>query len=131
MRLNATEVDVSQFRLERVTLYSLNFHFGFFTVDNQSYCFAVEFWFDFHVLNRIMVQFDGNWSFFATVNDSWEFVGNTQAAARTLTLVFTYFYINSEHCFFSKKKIYPATGDPVASSIYPSSSRPQLEIRRI
>lgn len=72
-----------------------------FTVDNQSYCFAVEFWFSFHVLNRIMVQFDGNCSFFATVNDSWEFVCCTQAAARTFTLVFTYFCIDSEHCFFS------------------------------
>jgi len=101
LRLNANEVDVSQFWLERVTLYSLNLNFGFFTVDNQSYCFAVEFWFSFHVLNRIMVQFDGNCSFFATVNDSWEFVCCTQAAARTFTLVFTYFYIDSEHCFFS------------------------------
>lgn len=34
-RLSANEVDMSQFRLERVTLYRLNFDFGFFTVDDQ------------------------------------------------------------------------------------------------
>src|SRR5471032_1315724 len=73
-RLNANEVDVSQFWLERVTLYSLNFNFGFFTVDNQSNSFRVELRFNFHVLYRIMVQFDRNWSSRATVNDSWEFV---------------------------------------------------------
>ena len=91
------EVDVSQFWLERVTLNSLNFHFFFFTVNNDGQNFAVEFSFVLHVPYFVVIQFNSNWSSFATVNDSRELVCGTQAAARTLTLHVTYFCFDSEH----------------------------------
>ena len=77
-----------QFWLERMTLYSLYFHFGFFTIDNQVQNF-VKFWFSFLVDQDVVVQFDGNRFLVATINDSRELVCATQAAARTLTLLFT------------------------------------------
>lgn len=42
-----------------MTLYSLYFHFGFFTIDNQVQNF-VKFWFSFLVDQDVVVQFDGN-----------------------------------------------------------------------
>ena len=97
LRLRANEVDVSQFWLERVTLNSLNFHFFFFTANNDGQNFAVEFSFGLQVPHFVVIQFDRNWSSFATVNDSRELVSGTQAAARTLTLHVTYFCFDSEH----------------------------------
>lgn len=41
---------MSQFGLERVTLYSLNLDFSFFTVDRQDHHFTVETVFQFLVL---------------------------------------------------------------------------------
>ena len=76
---------MSQFWLERVTLNSLNFHFFFFTANNDGQNFAVEFSFGLQVPQFVVIQFDCNWSSFATVNDSRELVSGTQAAARTLT----------------------------------------------
>src|SRR5690606_1830564 len=97
LRLRANGVDVSQFWLERVTLNSLNFHFFFFTVNNDGQNFAVEFSFVLHVPYFVVIQFNSNGSSFATVNDSRELVCGTQAAARTLTLHVTYFCFDSEH----------------------------------
>jgi hypothetical protein len=74
LRLRANEVDVSQFWLERVTLNSLNFHFFFFTANNDGQNFAVEFSFGLQVPQFVVIQFDCNWSSFATVNDSRELV---------------------------------------------------------
>ena len=88
-RLSANEVDVGQFRLERVTLNSLNFNFFFFAIDNQGQNFAVELSFVLHVPQFVVVQFDSNRSSFATVDDCRELVSCAQAAARTLTLLFT------------------------------------------
>ena len=95
LRLRANEVDVGQLRLERVTLYSLSFNFNFFTVNNDGQNFAVEFSFSLHVHNCIVIQFDSNRGFCATVDDCRELVSGTQAAARTLTLLFTYFSVDS------------------------------------
>ena len=97
LRLRANEVDVSDFWLERVTLNSLNFHFFFFTANNDGQNFAVEFRFVLQVPHFVVIQFDCNWSSFATVNDSRELVSVTQAAARTLTLHVTYFCFDSKH----------------------------------
>ena len=80
-----------------MTLNSLNFHFFFFTANNDGQNFAVEFSFGLQVPQFVVIQFDCNWSSFATVNDSRELVSVTQAAARTLTLHVTYFCFDSEH----------------------------------
>lgn len=96
-RLRANEVDVSQFRLERVALNSLNFDFFFFAINNDGQNFAVKLSFVLHVPYFVVVQFDSNRSSFATVDDCRELVSCAQAAARTLTLLFTYFCVDSKH----------------------------------
>lgn len=96
-RLRANEVDVSQFRLERVALNSLNFDFFFFAINHDGQNFAVKLSFVLHVPNFVVVQFDSNRSSFATVDDCRELVSCAQAAARTLTLLFTYFCVDSKH----------------------------------
>ncbi|SUG32395.1 Uncharacterised protein [Salmonella enterica subsp. arizonae] len=109
-RLRADEVDVSQLRLESVTLHSLSFNFYFLTVNNEGQNFAIEFSFSLHVHNLVVVQFDSNRGFRAAVDDCRELVSGAQAAARTLTLLFTYFCVDSKHLNLSL--IIPATGDP-------------------
>ncbi|ROR07778.1 hypothetical protein EC836_106211 [Erwinia sp. JUb26] len=116
-RLSANEVDVVQFWLERVTLNSLHFNFDFFAICNQSQHFFVKTRLSLQVHYGVVVQFDSDSFFFATVNDSWEFVSYTQAAARTLTLLFTYIYIDSEHLKVSSVLV-PATGDPAAGGLF-------------
>lgn len=96
-RLRANEVDVSQFRLERVALNSLNFDFFFFAINNDGQNFAVKLSFVLHVPYFVVVQFDSNRSSCATVDDCRELVSCAQAAARTLTLLFTYFCVDSKH----------------------------------
>ncbi|SQI22786.1 Uncharacterised protein [Salmonella enterica subsp. arizonae] len=83
-RLRADEVDVSQLRLESVTLHSLSFNFYFLTVNNEGQNFAIEFSFSLHVHNLVVVQFDSNRGFRAAVDDCRELVSGAQAAARTL-----------------------------------------------
>ena len=51
--------------------------------------------------NFVVIQFNSERRFFTTVNDSREFVRCAQAAARTLTLLFTYFCVDSKHFFLS------------------------------
>ncbi len=92
-QLSANEVDVQQLRFVRVTLYVLSFNFDFFTVNNDGQNFAVEFSFNLHVHDFVVIQFDSQRRFFATVDDCRELVSGTQAAARTLTLLFTYFCV--------------------------------------
>ncbi|VTM87720.1 Uncharacterised protein [Raoultella ornithinolytica] len=96
-RLSANEVDVSQFWLERVTLNSLNFYFFFFAIDNDGQNFTVELSFALNVPQFVLVQLDCYRSSFTAINDGREFVSCTQAAARTLTLLFTYFCVDSKH----------------------------------
>ena len=79
-QLSANEVDVQQLRFVRVTLYVLSFNFDFFTVNNDGQNFAVEFSFNLHVHDFVVIQFDSQRRFFATVDDCRELVSGTQAA---------------------------------------------------
>ena len=80
---------MSQLRLERVALNSLSFNFLFFAINNEGQNFVVELSVVLHVPHFVVIQFDCYWRSFAAIDDGREFVSCTQAAARTLTLLFT------------------------------------------
>ncbi|KMQ78728.1 hypothetical protein ACS33_07505 [Edwardsiella ictaluri] len=80
-----------------MTLYRLNLHFDLFAVNGQRQNVGVETVFFRQVHGGVVVQGNGQRGFATTINDCREFAGSAQAAARTLTLLVTYFSVDREH----------------------------------